>query len=142
MARRRIRLKRGGLFHRLPRDMTLFTRLFPETLFPRKLSAAADKRARLVRARADEALMQTHAANALLFVDALASEVGYERALQVYVREMEIPEPAASVITTRALAALGEAFVPTASERLATTAYATPIRRPRLTNVEPRSRQA
>ena len=122
--------------------MTLFRKLFPETLFPRKLSSAAEQRARLVRARADEALIQTHAANALLFVDALASEIGYERSLEVYIREMEIPEPQAAAITTRALATLGEAFVPKPAERIAATASSTPTRRPRAVHIEPRSREA
>ncbi len=122
--------------------MSIFSLLFPETLFPRRLSAAAEQRARLVRARADEALLQTHAANALLFVDALASEIGYERALEVYVREMELPEPQASVITTRALAALGDAFAPVVTERIVQATVPTPMRRPRLTPSEPRSRQA
>ena len=94
--------------------MSILGKLFPETLFPRKLSADAEQRMRLVQARAEEALIRTHVENALLFVDTLATDVGYERALDIYVRELGVPEPLASVVATRALVALGEALVPQA----------------------------
>lgn len=93
--------------------MSILGKLFPETLFPRKLSADAEQRMRLVQARAEEALIRTHVENALLFVDTLATDVGYERALDIYVRELGVPEPLASVVATRALVALGDALVPT-----------------------------
>jgi hypothetical protein len=96
--------------------MSILNKLFPETLFPRKLSAEAEQRLRLVQARAEEALIRTHVDNALLFVDTLATDVGYERALDIYVREMGVPEPLASVVATRALVALGETLVPHAEE--------------------------
>ncbi len=92
--------------------MTILGKLFPETLFPRKLTAEAEQRMRLVHARAEDALIRTHVENALLFVDTLAPEVGYERALDIYVRELGVPDPLASVIATRALVVLGEALVP------------------------------
>jgi hypothetical protein len=92
--------------------MSILNKLFPETLFPRKLSADAEQRLRLAQARAEEALIRTHVENALLFVDTLATDVGYERALDIYVRELGIPEPLASVVATRALVALGEALEP------------------------------
>ena len=96
--------------------MSLLGKLFPETLFPRKLSTEAEQRLRLAQARAEEAIVRTHVENALHFVDTLSPEVRYERALDIYVREMSIPEPLASVIATRALVALGDALVPTVSE--------------------------
>ncbi len=99
-------------WHFVCTDMSILNKLFPETLFPRKLSAEAEQRLRLVQARAEEALIRTHVENALLFVDTLATDVGYERALDIYVREMGVPEPLASVVATRALVALGEALVP------------------------------
>jgi hypothetical protein len=92
--------------------MSILGKLFPETLFPRKLSADAEQRMRLVQARAEEALIRTHVENALMFVDTLATDVGYERALDIYVRELGVPEPLASVVATRALVALGEALIP------------------------------
>ena len=96
--------------------MSLLGKLFPETLFPRKLSAEAEQRLRLAQARAEEAIVRTHVENALHFVDTLAPEVRYERALDIYVREMSIPDPLASVVATRALVALGDALVPTVSD--------------------------
>jgi hypothetical protein len=92
--------------------MSMLSKLFPETLFPRKLTADAEQRLRLAQARAEEALVRTHVENALMFVDTLAPEVGYERALDIYVREMSVPDPLAAVVATRALVALGEALVP------------------------------
>ncbi len=94
--------------------MSILGKLFPETLFPRKLSSEAEQRMRLVHARAEEALVKTHVENALLFVDTLATDVGYERALDIYVRELGVPEPLASVVATRALVSLGDALVPAA----------------------------
>ena len=92
--------------------MSILGKLFPETLFPRKLSADAEQRMRLVQARAEEALIRTHVENALMFVDTLATDVGYERALDIYIRELGVPDPLASVIATRALVQLGDALVP------------------------------
>lgn len=65
--------------------MSILNKLFPETLFPAS-SAEAEQRLRLVQARAEEALIRTHVENALLFVDTLTTDVGYERALDIYVR--------------------------------------------------------
>jgi len=95
--------------------MSLFGKIFPETLFPRKLSADAEQRLRIAQARAEEALVRTHVENALMFIETLAPEASYERAIDIYVRELGIPDPLASVVATRALVALGEALVPTAA---------------------------
>jgi hypothetical protein len=108
--------------------MSILGKLFPETLFPRKLSADAEQRMRLVQARAEEALIRTHVENALLFVDTLATDVGYERALDIYIRELGVPEPLASVVATRALVQLGEALVPPAPE----PAHEEPVPMPKL----------
>jgi len=91
--------------------MTLLSTLFPETLFPRKLSRNAEQRVRLVQAHGEEALIRTHVDNALRFVDVLSADVHYERAIAIYIREMNIAEPLATVIQTRALAVLGAALV-------------------------------
>jgi hypothetical protein len=69
---------------------------------------------RLALARAEESLIRAHVENALHFVDTLATDVGYERALDIYIRELSVPEPLASVVATRALVALGEALQPAA----------------------------
>ena len=45
-------------------------------------------------------------------METLAPEVSFERALDIYVREMGVADPLASVIATRALVALGDSLVP------------------------------
>ncbi len=86
--------------------------LLPEALFPRKLPAAAERRMRLAQARADEALVRTHVENALTFVDALAEELPFDRAIDTYIREMAVAEPLASVVVTRVLVVLGRELLP------------------------------
>lgn len=92
--------------------MSILGKFFPETLFPRKLSADAEQRLRLAQARAEESLIRAHIDNALNFVEALAPDVAFERALDIYIREMGVPEPLASIIATRALVQLGDALIP------------------------------
>lgn len=86
--------------------------LFPESLFPRKLPAAADRRLRLAQARAEEAVIRAHVDNALMFVDTLAEDLSFDRAIDSYIRAMGIPEPLASVVATRTLVVLGQDLVP------------------------------
>lgn len=121
--------------------MSLFGKLFPETLFPRKLSAEAEQRLRISQARAEEALVRTHVENALLFVEALARDVGYERAIDIYVRELGVADPLASVIATRALVALGETLIPLVdNENDEGTANAMPLPKLRLDDAAKRRR--
>jgi hypothetical protein len=97
--------------------MSLFRRLFPETLFRRALSPNGERRLHLARARAQERVIDAHVRNALMFVETLAEEVPYDRALDIYVREMVLTEPLSGVVVTRTLVALGEDLV--ARERAA-----------------------
>jgi hypothetical protein len=90
----------------------MFTKLFPESIFPRKLSAAAERRMRLALARGEEAIVRAHVDNALMFVDTLAEELSFDRAIDTYIRVMGVPEPLASTVATRALVALGQDLVP------------------------------
>ena len=92
--------------------MNFLRRLFPETIFARKLSPAADRRLRLAQARAEETLIDAHVANALMFIDALAEDMSFDRAIESYIRVMGVPEPLASVVATRVLVALGDDLVP------------------------------
>src|SRR5216110_1007491 len=87
-------------------------RLFPERIFRRKLEPAAERRLRLAQARAEESIVRTHVDNALMFVDTLAEDLTFDRAIDTYVREMSIPEPLASVVATRTLVVLGTDLVP------------------------------
>ena len=87
-------------------------KLFPERIFARKLEPAAERRLRLALARAEEAIVRTHVDNALMFVDVLAEDMTFDRAIDSYVREMAIPEPLASTVATRTLVILGQELVP------------------------------
>ena len=90
-----------------------FLSIFPENLFSKKLQPATDRRMRLAQARADEALVRTHVENALTFVDTLADELSFDRAIDTYIRVMGISEPLASIVVTRVLVVLGRELLPT-----------------------------
>jgi len=87
-------------------------RLFPERIFRRKLEPAAERRLRLAQARAEEAIIRAHVDNALMFVDTLAEDMSFDRAIDSYIREMAMPEPLASTVATRTLVVLGQDVVP------------------------------
>jgi len=90
----------------------MFGRLFPESIFARKLSPTAERRLRLAQARAEEAVIRAHVDNALMFVDTLAEDLPFDRAIETYVRVLGIAEPLASTVATRALVILGQDLVP------------------------------
>src|SRR4029078_4682765 len=92
--------------------LAFLRRIFPERIFKRKLEPAAERRLRLAQARAEEAIIRAHVDNALMFVDTLAEDMGFDRAIETYIREMAIPEPLASVVATRTLVVLGQDLVP------------------------------
>ena len=89
-----------------------FKKFFPESIFKRKLEPAAERRLRLALARAEEAIVRVHVDNALMFVDVLAEDMSFDRAIDAYVREMAVPEPLASTVATRTLVVLGDELVP------------------------------
>ena len=89
-----------------------FRKLFPERIFGRKLEPAAERRLRLAQARAEEAMVRAHVDNALMFIDTLAEDMSFDRAIDTYIREMTIPEPLASTVATRTLVVLGQDLVP------------------------------
>ena len=86
--------------------------LFPENIFSRKIDPGAERRLRLAEARAEESIIRTHVDNALMFVDTLAEDLTFDRAIDSYVRQMSIPEPLASTVATRTLVVLGQDLVP------------------------------
>jgi hypothetical protein len=90
----------------------IFRRLFPETLFARKLDEGAERRMRLAQARAEESIIAAHVENALMFIDTLAEDLPFDRAIDTYVRVMGVQEPLASVVATRALVILSQDLVP------------------------------
>jgi hypothetical protein len=87
-------------------------KFFPETIFSRKLPDAAERRLRLAQARAEESIVRAHVDNALMFMDTLAEDLPFDRAIDTYIRVMGIPEPLASTVATRALVVLGQDLVP------------------------------
>ena len=91
---------------------SLLRRIFPESLFPRKLDEGAERRMRLAQARAEEAVIDAHVRNALMFIDTLAEDMAFDRAIDTYVRVMAVAEPLASIVATRVLVELGEELVP------------------------------
>src|SRR5947209_20428424 len=86
--------------------------LFPESIFGRKLNPNAERRLRLSQARAEETIIRGHVDNALMFVDTLAEDLSFDRAIDTYIREMSVPEPLASTVATRTLVVLGQDLVP------------------------------
>jgi hypothetical protein len=92
---------------------SFWRRLFPESLFPRRLDEGAERRMRLAQARAEDAIIDAHVRNALMFIDTLAEDMAFDRAIDTYVRVMGVAEPLASVVATRVLVELGEELVPT-----------------------------
>lgn len=90
----------------------IFSSLFPESIFGRKLHPNAERRLRLAQARAEETIIRAHVDNALMFVDTLAEDLSFDSAIDTYIRIMGVPEPLASAVTTRALVTLGRDLVP------------------------------
>ena len=87
-------------------------RLFPENIFARKIDPSAERRLRLAQARAEESIIRAHVDNTLMFVDTLAEDMTFDRAIDSYIRQMAIPEPLASTVATRTLVVLGQDLVP------------------------------
>ena len=90
----------------------LLRRLFPASIFRRRLDESAERRLKLAHARAEERIIDAHVENALMFVDSLAEDLSYDRAIDTYVRVMGVPEPLASIVATRVLVVLGQELVP------------------------------
>jgi hypothetical protein len=67
---------------------------------------------RLAQAKAEEAIIDAHVRNTLMFIDTLAEDMAFDRAIDTYVRVMGVPEPLAGVVATRVLVELGEELVP------------------------------
>ena len=77
-----------------------------------------------------------------MFVDTLAEDLSFDRAIDTYIRVMGIPEPLASAVATRALVTLGRDLVRSADVR-ATRAKKTwiPSRSVRLDDAAARQRK-
>ena len=86
-----------------------------------------------------EAIIRAHVESALTFVDALAEELPFDRAIDSCIRVMGVPEPLASIIVTRVLVVLGQDLLP---EKRAIEPVAEEMRpRLRLADASDRSKQ-
>lgn len=74
----------------------------------RRLSSEGRKKLLIVTARAEEALIDTHVANILAVLEAIGDEVEVDRAVELYLERVPIPESLATAVTTRLLAQLEE----------------------------------
>ena len=74
----------------------------------RDLSEAMRRRVELAIAVAQERLLSTHVDHALRLIQLVGEQVPFENALGIYTRLLRLSDDEARVITTRALAILGE----------------------------------
>ena len=72
------------------------------------LSESVRRRVELSIALAQERLLSTHVAHALKLIRLIGDQVPFENALGIYTRLLRLSDDEARVITTRALATLGE----------------------------------
>jgi hypothetical protein len=78
----------------------------------RKRSAEEQLWLELAAARAEEKLVDEHAAHAMRFVEILEDEVDPTRAVELYVDRLKLPEIRARLVYQRVLAALAEELLP------------------------------
>lgn len=74
----------------------------------RRMGATAERRLLVALARAEEELVRTHVQNALDVMDAVATEMSPSRALELYLDELDIDDPHATIIAQRVRARLEE----------------------------------
>lgn len=74
----------------------------------RRLNGAAERRLMVAMAKAEERVIRTHVQNALNIIDAVAGDMKPGRALELYLDEMEVDEPQATIIAKRVKAQFEE----------------------------------
>src|SRR5690606_26506091 len=72
------------------------------------LSESTRRRVELATAVAQERLLSTHVDHGLRLIQLLGDEVPFESALEIYTRLLRLSDDETRVVTTRALAILGE----------------------------------
>lgn len=70
----------------------------------RRLSAESRRKLLIVVARSEEAIVETHIDNVLDLLDTLGGEIDVDRALDLYVEAMSLPEDLAATVSNRLLA--------------------------------------
>ena len=84
-------------------------RLFPENIFARKIDPSAERRLRLAQARAEESIIRAHVDNTLMFVDTLAEDMTFDRAIDIEqfdTAQITVDDPADELLFTGASAEL------------------------------------
>ena len=111
-------------------------------LFSSDLSDAAQKRADIAIAMAEERLLETHVEHALKLIELTGNHIEFDEALDIYTRLLRLSADDARSITTQALARLGERGEPASwtSEKKAPDRAATDDRRSILTAFRSRLR--
>jgi len=74
----------------------------------RRLGGAAERRLMVALAKSEERIIRAHVQNALNVMEAVAGEMKPGRALQLYLNELEVDEPQATIIARRVRARLEE----------------------------------
>lgn len=74
----------------------------------RRLSPASERRLMVALARAEEEVVRTHVQNALDVMESVAGEMSSGRALKLYLDELEVDEPQATIVVQRVRARLDE----------------------------------
>jgi hypothetical protein len=74
----------------------------------RRLSPASERRLMVALARAEEEVVRTHVQNALDVMESVAGEMSPGRALKLYLDELEVDEPQATIVVQRVRARLDE----------------------------------
>lgn len=77
-------------------------------LFSSDLSDAAQKRADIAIAMAEERLLETHVEHALKLIELTGNHIEFDEALDIYTRLLRLTADDSRSITTQALARLGE----------------------------------
>jgi hypothetical protein len=75
----------------------------------RGLTSAGQRRLMVALARSEEQMVRAHVQNALDVMDAVAGEMSPGRALKLYLDELEVEEPHATIIAQRVRARLEDA---------------------------------
>lgn len=73
-------------------------------LLRKRLSGEARRKLMIAAARSEEAIIETHVANALDLLEDLGDEVDLDRGIELYLEMMVPPDPIAAIVTNRVLA--------------------------------------
>lgn len=72
----------------------------------RRLSSEARRKLLIIAARSEEAVIETHVANAIGLLQALGDEVDLNRGLELYIDMMSLDDAISAAVTNRILARL------------------------------------